>query len=40
MFHNVIDDEKQARNERWGMNLAILFIVLGGIFLSGNWKKA
>jgi hypothetical protein len=39
MFYNVIDDEKQARMERWGGNVAILFIVLGGYLLFRNWKK-
>jgi hypothetical protein len=39
MFHNVIDDESQARQERWGVNLAILLIVIGGYFLFRNWKK-
>jgi hypothetical protein len=40
MFRNVIDDEGQARRERWGTNLAIILIILGGYFLFRNWKKA
>jgi hypothetical protein len=39
MMHNLIEDEKQARLERRGINVAVILILLGGFFLYWNWKK-
>jgi dipeptide/tripeptide permease len=38
-YHNLVEDENEARNERLGMKLAIGLILMGALFLYMKWKK-
>jgi len=38
-YHNLVEDEKEARRERQGIRFAIGLIIVGGLFLWLNRKK-
>ena len=38
-YFNLIEDEKEARDERRGMYLAFGLIIISAIFLWNTWKK-
>lgn len=38
-YHNLVEDEKEARKERRGTRIAIGLIIAGMVFLYLKWKK-
>lgn len=38
-YYNLVEDEKEARAERQGINLALILIIIGAGFLWFSWKK-
>jgi hypothetical protein len=39
-YNNLVEDEKQARSERIGLNFGYLLIIVGSIYLYLKWKKS